>query len=123
MNRTIAATVAGFAVVMPGLIHSQTASAAATCGLYAEPPSYNSSIVATASWAGCPAGARFTIVLREDRRWWPDRTIRSANGEGSYGSRTLTYPCGTDFDPIKVFVEIRYGDRKVQSARVILPCA
>lgn len=124
MNRSLAlaTAVAGLAGLAPGSI-PPAAAAAATCQLYAEQPYYNSSIVAIASWSGCPAGARFTVVLREDRRWWADRTIRSGSGSGGYGAKTLTYPCGTDFDPIKVFVEIRYGDRKVHSPRAILPCA
>lgn len=101
----------------------ETADAANTCRMGVEQPYYNGAMVGTGSWSTCYAGSHFTIVLREDRRFWPDRTIRTAHGAGISGSKTLTYPCGTDFDPIKVFVEIRHGGKKVQSARAVLPCA
>ncbi len=99
------------------------ASAAPACRLYAEQPTYNGSINGTGSWSNCPANATVTVVLRNDRSWWPDQTLASRSGTGSFGSRTTVYACGNHFDPIKVFVEVRYGSQKVQSPRSILPCA
>jgi hypothetical protein len=97
---------------------------AATCQLFAAQPVYqNVSILVGGSWSGCPAGTRITVVLREDVSFWPDRTLRSSTGSGASGSLPLAYPCGNQFDPIKVFTETRLGDRHVQSPRSVLPCA
>ena len=118
--------VAAFGFVTPGVSHAAAlpaATAAATCTLYAEQPTYNGSINGLGSWSGCPATANVTVVLRQDRSWWPDTTLRSASGTGSNGSKLLVYPCGARFDPIKVFVEVRYGSQKKQSPRAVVPCA
>jgi len=132
MKTKIMATAAGAAILalgiaMPAASDAATVSAhrvaSAACTLYAEQPIYNGSINGSGYWSGCPATAKVTVVLREDRKWWPDRTLRSASGTGSSGSKLLVYPCGTDFDPIKVFVEVRYGSLKKQSPRAVLPCA
>ena len=96
---------------------------AASCTLYAEQPYYNGAINGWGHWYGCPSTAKVTVVLRQDRRWWPDKTLDDAVGYGSNGSAFVGYACGNRFDPIKVFVEVRYGSQKVQSARSILPCA
>lgn len=99
------------------------ANALAGCTLFAEQPYWAAgAIYGAASWSGCPASAGITVVLRHDRSWWPDRTLASRSGSGSFGSIQVSYPCGTDFDPIKVFIEIRYGGAKVQSPRAVLPC-
>jgi hypothetical protein len=95
----------------------------AGCTLYAEQPYWSTgAIYGFGSWNGCPASAGVTVVLRHDRSWWPDRTLASGSGSGPYGGVAVSYPCGTDYDPIKVFIEVRYGSMKVQSPRATLPC-
>ena len=124
-RRTTTARITALGLATTALFGSPTgtADAASTCQMGVEQPIYNGSIVASASWSRCYTGSHFTIRLREDRRFWPDRNIRVAKGSGVSGTKTLTYPCGTDFDPIRVFVEIRHGGRSVQSPRSVLPCA
>ena len=96
---------------------------AAACSLYAERPEYiGAAINGWGHWSGCPTSAKVSIVLRQDRSWWPDRTLASTSGSGSFGSRVVAYACGNDFDPIKVFVEVRYNGQKAQSPRAVLPC-
>jgi hypothetical protein len=95
----------------------------AGCTLYAEKPYWSTgAIFGFGSWNGCPTSAGVTVVLRHDRSFWPDRTLASRSGSGPYGGVAVSYPCGTDYDPIKVFIEVRYGSQKVQSARATLPC-
>ncbi|WP_433929452.1 hypothetical protein AB3662_37605 [Sorangium cellulosum] len=98
-------------------------AALAACQLYAGQPYWlPGAIYSDSWWSDCPASASITVVLRHDRWWWPDRTLASRSGRGSFGSIQLSYPCGTDFNPIKVFTEVRYRSQKVQSPRAILPC-
>ena len=102
---------------------SSAPALAAVCSLYAERPEYiGAAINGWGHWSGCPTSAKVSIVLRQDRSWWPDRTLASTSGSGSFGSRVVAYACGTDFDPIKVFVEVRYNGQKAQSPRAVLPC-
>jgi hypothetical protein len=103
-------------------VSSPVPAAAATCSLWAEQPYYNGAINGWGHFYGCPSGAKITVVLRQDRRWWPDKTLDTKYGYGPAGSVLTWRACGNDFDPIKVFVEVRYGSQKVQSARAILPC-
>ncbi len=119
---TLAASVQLIAA-LPANAAPAAATAATTCALYAGQPVYNGSINGGGSWAGCPPDAKITVVLREDVRFWPDNTLRSATAHGSQGSKLLVYACGNRFDPIKVFIEVRFGSRHVQSPRSILPCA
>jgi hypothetical protein len=130
MNMQFRAAAISMTLAVTALVTPTVASAAplaarttATCALYAEQPTYNGSINGWGHWLGCPATARITVVMREDRRFWFDRTLRSGTAHGSYGSKLLVYACGNHFDPIKVFIEVRYGDKKVQSPRAVLPCA
>jgi hypothetical protein len=126
MNMKMPITVAGLALAAAAVVApvaTAAPSAAATCQLYAEQPYYNGSINGWGHWYNCPTNAKVTVVLRHDKRWWPDSTLDSETGTGSSGSRLTVYPCGNRFDPIKVFVEVRYGSQKVQSPRAILPCA
>ena len=97
-------------------------TAAAGCTLYAEQPYYNGAINGWGHWYGCSSTAKVTVVLRQDIRWWPDKTLDSRTGIGRAGSLLVTRACGNNFNPIKVFVEVRYGTQKVQSPRAILPC-
>jgi hypothetical protein len=98
-------------------------AALAGCTLQAYQPYWSSGyLFGSGSWSGCPANASITVVLRQDIAWWPDRTLASGKKTGAGGTIGLSYPCGTDYDPIKVFIETRYGSRKVQSARAIVPC-
>lgn len=102
---------------------AEESAALAGCTLYAAQPYWSSGyLFGGGSWSGCPANASITVVLRQDISWWPDRTLASGSKSGSSGWIDLSYPCGTDFDPIKVFVETRYGSKKVPSARSIVPC-
>ncbi|MGH2720076.1 MAG: hypothetical protein ACRDJO_00560 [Actinomycetota bacterium] len=117
---TVLATAAG--VLQPGPGAAATTRAAG-CALYSERPEWvNATILGRGSWYNCPSGTSVNVVLRQDRSWWPDRTLASRWGSGSSGSLLATYFCGNDFDPIKVFVETRAAGRKVQSERAILPC-
>ena len=119
-----AVAVAALGVAPATALETATSTAATPqCSLYAEQPEYNGSINGWGHWSNCPSSAKVTVVLRQDRKWWPDKTLTSASGTGSHGSRLLVYGCGNHFDPIKVFVETRYGDKKVQSPRSVLPCA
>lgn len=112
----------------PGALEEPTAldAGAATlagCQLYPSPPEwYAASIFGSGWWFDCAAGSTVTVLLRQDRPWWPDRTLRSSSGSGSSGGIDLSYPCLTDFDPIRVYIEVRNGSQKVQSPRVIVPC-
>jgi hypothetical protein len=113
---------AGLAIPSAVAIPSHS-SAATTCHLYAEQPYWtNATISGQGSWSGCAASTTVTVVLRQDRPWWPDRTLASRLGTGATGARQVSYPCGLDFDPIKVFIEVRQGSNKVQSPRATLPC-
>lgn len=112
-------------ILMPAPAPAEAASTAALpdCQLFAEPPEFiNASITGMGSWAGCSASTSITVVLRHDRSWWPDRTLASKSGTGGAGSLTVAYPCGNDFEPIKVFIETRRGSTHVQSERRVLPC-
>jgi hypothetical protein len=110
------------AIAVGAVLATAPATQAATCTLYAEQPYYNGAINGWGHWWNCPSTAKVTIVLRQDIRWWPDRTLDSDVGYGGSGSLLVGRACGNHFDPIKVFVEVRYGSQKVQSPRAILPC-
>jgi hypothetical protein len=97
-------------------------AAAPRCKLFAEQPVYNGSINGRGSWSDCPTTARVTVLLRSDKRWWPDSTLASMIGTGSSGSLLTVRACGNSFEPIKAYVEVRFNGQKVQSARAILPC-
>ena len=117
---TMLATAASVLQASPG---AAAVPQAAGCTLWSERPEWvNATILGRGSWYNCPSGTSVTVVLRHDRSWWPDRTLASRSGSGSSGSLLTAYACGTDFDPIKVFVETRAVGRKVQSERAILPC-
>ncbi|MGH2690509.1 MAG: hypothetical protein ACRDKW_17130 [Actinomycetota bacterium] len=116
----VLATAAAVLQASPG---AASTGYAAGCTLWSERPEWvNATILGRGSWYNCPSGTGVTVVLRHDRSWWPDGTLASRSGNGSSGSLLTSYPCGTDFDPIKVFVETQAAGRKVQSERAILPC-
>jgi hypothetical protein len=93
------------------------------CQLFAGQPEYlNASIQGEGSWTHCPSTAHVEVLLRKDIRWWWDSTLRETTGSGSSGGVNLAWPCGSGFSPTKVYVETRYGSKKVQSARATLAC-
>ncbi len=122
-EQDLAAELEETAALEESTTHETDTATLAGCQLYAEQPYWLAgSIVGTGSWSNCPSNASITVVMRHDRSWWFDRTLTSRSGSGSFGYVDLSYWCGTDFDPIKVFIEVRYGSQKVQSVRSIVPC-
>jgi len=113
--------VGALTLVMVGVVVSGMAPAA-ECTLWAEQPQYNGSISGQGSWANCPTNAKVTVLLRKDRKWFPDSTLDSKSGTGRSGTLNTLRACGTGFDPWKVYVETRYLSKKTQSPRAILPC-
>jgi hypothetical protein len=114
-------SVGAFALVLFATLANGT-SYAADCTLFADKPEYNGAIYGSGSWANCPLDARITVLLRKDRRWWPDLTLDSKSGTGSSGTLTPLRACGNGFDPWKVYIETRLNDKKTQSQRAVLPC-
>ncbi len=110
-----------FALGIMGTVASG-AALGAECRLSAEQPQYNGAISGLGSWSNCATNAKVTVLLREDVRFWTDKTLVSKSRTGSSGSLSLLRACGNRFDPIKVYVEVRAGNKKVQSPRAILPC-
>jgi hypothetical protein len=114
--RTTTMTLAVLGIIVPGT------APAAECTLWADQPKYNGSISGEGSWANCPSNAKVTVLLRRDHKWWPDSTLRSQSGTGRSGRLNLLRGCGAGFDFWKVYIETRYGSKKTQSPRAVLPC-
>jgi hypothetical protein len=121
MNTKLRTTVNAFALAIAGIFVTG-AALAADCTLWADKPQYNGAISGEGSWANCPANAKVTVLLRRDHRWWFDSTLDSKSETGSSGRLSTSRACGTGFDPWKVYVETRYGSKKTQSPRAVLPC-
>ena len=121
MNNKLRTTVGAMTLAMVGIVVTGTVLAA-DCTLWADQPQYNGSISGEGSWANCPTNAKVTVLLRKDHKWWPDSTLDSKSGTGSSGRLSTLRGCGTGFEPWKVYVETRYGSKKTQSPRAVLPC-
>jgi hypothetical protein len=113
------------AAVFAGMLITLGAGTAANaCQIWAQQPSYlNASIAGEGAWVNCPEGTKVTVLLRQDKRWWPDSTLAVRAGIARFGTLTATRPCGTGFEFMKVYVEVRSGDTKTQSGRSLFPCS
>jgi hypothetical protein len=72
-----------------------------------------------------PPKERVRVLLRQDRRWIPDRTLADKEGtaEGFEFELTVLYRCSRG-ETKKVYVETRNltTGRKAQSPRVVITC-
>jgi hypothetical protein len=65
----------------------------------------------------CTSSAGITVYLKQDRRFWFDRTLASKSGVGTNFEVFARYNCRGAGGQI-VYIEVRSGGRKVQSRRV-----
>jgi hypothetical protein len=65
----------------------------------------------------CPSSAEMTVYLKQDRRFWFDRTLDKNTGVGINFEVFVRYDCRGTGHQI-VYIEVRSGGKKVQSQRV-----
>ena len=93
------------------------------CDLVAEAPVVNHAermIVGIGSRGdGCTTNGEITVVLRVDRRFWPDKTLAIKTGSGINFRISAIYMCKGRGSQ-QVFTEVRAPGKKVQSKRVYI---
>jgi hypothetical protein len=93
--------------------------ARSSCVLFAEKPTLNiPSVAGTGGREGCVSTRTVTVRLREDRRWWPDRTLVEKTATGSNVLLTAAKSCVGEQGK-QLYTETRTNTGgKVQSPRV-----
>lgn len=78
-------------------------------------------------WGGREGGcssetSRVTVRLRQDRPWWPDRTLAQETSSSAFVSLEVRYLCD-DNNEMKIFTEtLTSSGQKVQSPRLYTYC-
>ena len=116
----------GLASVIPAAAPVAAAGAAAPpCQLWVDAPYWESSDVLAAEGGriNCSSTRTVTLRIRQDRPWWPDRTLAtSAPKTGTNVFLVVRAHCKGNSD-MKVFAEVLTNTGgKMQSGRVLVNC-
>jgi hypothetical protein len=111
--------------IAPTAVLTAAADASSTsCYLYADTPTWESYSVLAGEGGrlGCSTTRTVTVRLRQDRPWWPDRTLAEVSKTGTNVILVARRYCTGNSD-MKVFTETLNGTGgKVQSGRVLVSC-
>jgi hypothetical protein len=110
--------------VAPAAVLASAAEAGASCSLYADAPTWESYSVLAGEGGriNCGSTRTVTVRLRQDRPWWPDRTLAEVSKTGTNVILVARRYCTRNTD-MKVFTETLNGTGgKVQSGRVLVSC-
>ena len=111
-------------VAPAALLTSAADASSSSCRLYADTPIWESASVLAGEGGrlGCASTRTVTVRLRQDRPWWPDRTLAQVSKTGVNVILVARAYCTGDSD-MKVFTETLNGTGgKVQSGRLLVSC-
>ena len=111
-------------VAPAAMLTSAADASSSSCRLYADTPIWESSSVLAGEGGrlGCASTRTVTVRLRQDRPWWPDRTLAQVSKTGVNVILVARAYCTGDSD-MKVFTETLNGTGgKVQSGRLLVSC-
>lgn len=132
MNRILkhALVASALTLAVPGM-HAHAASASPTiaaqppCQLFADDPYWDGGgyLVGTGGRIYCSSIRTVTVLLRQDRPWWPDRTLAEVTKTGSVVILDAKKYCAGGDNDMKVFTETRTNTGgKIQSGRILTTC-
>jgi len=121
--RTVAALALVGAAVAVGAPTLPDSTAASDCRLFADDPVWDSGdLVGVGGRIGCTSIRTVTVRLRQDRPWWPDRTLAYDTETDSHVILEARHDCTGNTD-MKVFTEtLTNTGGKTQSGRLLTAC-
>jgi hypothetical protein len=97
------------------------------CNIYAHPVQLDfadGKLIGRGGRADCETQVTIRVRMREDRSWWPDRTLQERSQTGVNMEIELWHPCNPFLGNMKVFTEtiVEGTGQKTSSARWVVPC-